>query len=230
MMKRRLTAFLVTLAVIILALTSCADMGAGESVDDCRDYFSSVVLLDREGRHDDDIATFLNFEDEDSDLTVHEVIKESDYCYVALQVREGYTLTISEMAMFLRSDERSGFAIELYRSDKIPTKLGNGDGTYTYLPDENGDMPSKDKDGNYVDRKDEVDESVLNSTNLIKRDALRASSDWDSTHVDFSRTTITGGEYLVIKFVDNCAGGEKLANTYRFTLNYIMFYFESVEN
>jgi len=225
-MKKRLIAFLVSLAVI-LALASCADMGAGATADAYRDYFSSVVLLDREGgRYDENFETFLDFSGEDSDTEVPVVIEERTYTYVAFRVSDGYTLTVSELALFLKAAEKGSVMTEIYRSDMIPTKIDLGGGQYLYYPDESGEMPKKDDEGNYIDREDEVDESVLDETKLIATAGLRAAPDWDSTHVDLTKTVISGGEYLILKFVENCAlnDGE---NAYGpFTLNYIMFYFD----
>ncbi len=226
---RIIAALIVSLICLSLSLTSCVDMGEVADESEFKEIFSNVILLDREGRRDVSIDIFSAFDNDEKG--VPKVVNFDDYCYIALEVDSNHTVTVSELAFFAWAEgSGASLSFEIYKSRELPTKIKNLDGSYTYYPDKYGLMPQKDINGNYIDRADERDETVLSSEKLLASSAFRIDTKYDSTHIDFDRSaTLSGGEYIVIKVASNCVqDGATSLDTCSFTFNYLLFYFEEV--
>lgn len=210
------------------------DMGGVADGEEFKSCFDSVHLLDRREHTRVSIDRFSAF-DAESSSRIEDVIDLSDYCYVAFQAEEGYTLTISELAFFGRAEGETVIRYEVYVTDALPEMILNPDGSYTTYPDELGDVPE-------LDPETAITEKIFSEDKLVGSSSLRTDEDWDSTHIKLDRDVILSeGNYLVIKFCENTVTeadtgteGEPPVlgelNTVNFTLNYLLFYFEEVVN
>ena len=99
--KRLIVLFLVLLPLF----TSCVDLGAGGSEEDYADYFSSVILMSPSGKTTERMATFYGAMSLGESSTMKDVVEYDDYRLIAFKVANGYTLTVSEFAFFLHTEE-----------------------------------------------------------------------------------------------------------------------------
>ncbi len=222
-------------------------MGAGTDTESYKDYFSGVVLLDRGGRIDESIGIFGEYGNAE-EHGIKDAVGISNYCYMAFEAADGYTLTVSELAFYARAEEAGTLNFEIYKVSELPTKLLNKDGTNTVLPDEYGN----------TDENDGTDETVFTEENKYGTYSFALEKEWNSRHYDLEKSiTVSGGEYIVLRFLNNCVlpneveekedtdsakddssitGGESSAEEavekawLYFTVNYPMFYFDEAKN
>ena len=224
---------LLSLFCLFASLTSCMDLGAGDDEYSFKDYFSSVILLDRGGgRETVDIEDITDFDGEDTESEIKEVIDSREYCYVAFEIKGGYTVKTSEFAMFARTDNGEGqISLEVYHATGLPTE-------------------QYDDDGNFICYDDEA---VLFESRRCLDTAINVGGEWESWHFDLTPSvTAASGEYIIIKIPNNCPekpknedqdvseGGETattpeipdnigVRDELSFTFNYTLFYFDEAE-
>jgi hypothetical protein len=237
---QKLTALAVCVT-LILSLASCVDTGAGEGEDDFKMYFSGVYLLAANGskkyvleKHTiDKFNNDISMEDND----IPEVVSDKEYCYIAFKVSDGYTLSVSEFAFHVRTNEGDGVLdLSFYVADTLPTSSKNDDGA----PDgsEGGEVGTE-SGGNDGDEGTEggTDEDVyeddwVSSLNNFHSSIFSVGEEWNSVLLQFDSTQVaTSGQYVVIRVNNNCLintdsddDEEKLAPV-SFTFNYLLFYF-----
>ena len=223
---QKLTALAVCVT-LILSLASCLDIGAGEGEDDFKMYFSGVYLLAANGskkyvpeKHTiDKFNNDISMEDND----IPEVVSDNEYCYIAFKVSDGYTLSVSEFAFHVRTNEGDGVLdLSFYVADTLPTSSKNDDSA----PDgsEGGDSGGTDEDV--------YEEDWVSSLNNFHSSIFSVGEEWNSVLLQFDSTQVaTSGQYIVIRVNNNCLintdsddDEEKLAPV-SFTFNYLLFYF-----
>ena len=237
---QKLTALAVCVT-LILSLASCMDTGAGEGEDDFKMYFSGVYLLAANGskkyvleKHTiDKFNNDISMEDND----IPEVVSDKEYCYIAFQVSDGYTLSVSEFAFHVRTNEGDGVLdLSFYVADTLPTSSKNDDGA----PDgSEGGESGTESGGNDGDEgteggtdEDVYEEDWVSSLNNFHSSIFSVGEEWDSVLLQFNSTqVVTSGQYIVIRVNNNCListdsddDEEKLAPL-SFTFNYLLFYF-----
>ena len=237
---QKLTALAVCVT-LILSLASCVDTGAGEGEDDFKMYFSGVYLLTANGsqkyvleKHTiDKFNNDISMEDND----IPEVVSDKEYCYIAFKVSDGYTLSVSEFAFHVRTNEGDGVLdLSFYVADTLPTSSKNDDGA----PDssesgesgtENGGNDGDDGTEGGTDE-DVYEEDWVSSLNNFHSSIFSVGEEWNSVLLQFDSTQVaTSGQYIVIRVNNNCLintdsddDEEKLAPV-SFTFNYLLFYF-----
>ncbi len=233
-MKKQICFLLVLLCVLTPPfLGGCADMGAGTNEENYKDYFSKVLAVSPDGLTEKDIADFNQSTDH-----VETVLPAKEYAYIGFRVSEDYSIKISEMAFFLRTEDvEETLHIEFYVSKEFPTKIKTENGD-VYLPDANDNgslndgnehiyVPETDAAGEQVTRANERDESVLQ--NNYYGTTVNVSAEWDSCLLEFGTIqTVESEWYIVIKILNNCYDGEN-ADKVAFTFNHLMFYFDEAE-
>ena len=237
---QKLTALAVCVT-LILSLASCVDTGAGEGEDDFKMYFSGVYLLAASGskkyvfeKHTiDKFNNDISMEDND----IPEVVSDKEYCYIAFKVSDGYTLSVSEFAFHVRTNEGDGVLdLSFYVADTLPTSSKNDDGA----PDGNERGESgTESGGNDGDEETEsgTDEDVyeedwVSSLNNFHSSIFSVGEEWNSVLLQFDSTQVaTSGQYIVIRVNNNCLlntdndDDEEKLTTVSFTFNYLLFYF-----
>ena len=237
---QKLTALAVCVT-LILSLASCVDIGAGEGEDDFKMYFSEVYLLAANGskkyvleKHTiDKFNNDIGIEDND----IPEVVSDNEYCYIAFKVSDGYTLSVSEFAFHVRTNEGDGVLdLSFYVADTLPTSSKNDDGA----PDgSEGGESGTESGGNDGDEgteggtdEDVYEEDWVSSLNNFHSSIFSVGEEWNSVLLQFDSTQVaTSGQYIVIRVNNNCLintdsddDEEKLAPV-SFTINYLLFYF-----
>ena len=237
---QKLTALAVCVT-LILSLASCVDTGAGEGEDDFKMYFSGVYLLAANGskkyvleKHTiDKFNNDISMEDND----IPEVVSDKEYCYIAFKVSDGYTLSVSELAFHVRTNEGDGVLdLSFYVADTLPTSSKNDDGA----PDgSEGGESGTESGGNDGDEgteggtdEDVYEEDWVSSLNNFHSSIFSVGEEWNSVLLQFDSTQVaTSGQYIVIRVNNNCLintdsddDEEKLAPV-SFTFNYLLFYF-----
>lgn len=237
---QKLTALAVCVT-LILSLASCVDTGAGEGEDDFKMYFSGVYLLAASGskkyvleKHTiDKFNNDISMEDND----IPEVVSDKEYCYIAFKVSDGYTLSVSEFAFHVRTNEGDGVLdLSFYVADTLPTSSKNDDGA----PDASeGGESGTESGGNDGDEgteggtdEDVYEEDWVSSLNNFHSSIFSVGEEWNSVLLQFDSTQVaTSGQYIVIRVNNNCLintdsddDEEKLAPV-SFTFNYLLFYF-----
>lgn len=237
---QKLTALAVCVT-LILSLASCVDTGAGEGEDDFKMYFSGVYLLAANGskkyvieKHTiDKFNNDVSMEDND----IPEVVSDNEYCYIAFKVSDGYTLSVSEFAFHVRTNEGDGVLdLSFYVADTLPTSSKNDDGA----PDgSEGGESGTESGGNDGDEgteggtdEDVYEEDWVSSLNNFHSSIFSVGEEWNSVLLQFDSTQVaTSGQYIVIRVNNNCLintdsddDEEKLAPV-SFTFNYLLFYF-----
>ena len=237
---QKLTALAVCVT-LILSLASCVDTGAGEGEDDFKMYFSGVYLLAANGskkyvleKHTiDKFNNDISMEDND----IPEVVSDKEYCYIAFKVSDSYTLSVSEFAFHVRTNEGDGVLdLSFYVADTLPTSSKNDDGA----PDgSEGGESGTESGGNDGGGGTEggTDEDVyegdwVSSLNNFHSSSFSVGEEWNSVLLQFDSTQVaTSGQYIVIRVNNNCLintdsddDEEKLAPV-SFTFNYLLFYF-----
>ena len=222
---------------MLALLCSCADMGVGEEQDSFQKYFSNVILLSHSGRSERSIAAFNAAVTYENSTEIRDVIGCADYCYVAFEVADGYTVTVDEFAFCARSDgDTDTLELEFYVTDQLPTKIDGSDST-VYFPekaDKDNATYTPETDPNtglMLDREngERGDSDVFNSENRYHTDSMSISAQWDSKLLEFDAPqTVHEGEYIVIRVKNNCTAAEK-SDRVPFTINYLMFHFTAVE-
>lgn len=237
---QKLTALAVCVT-LILSLASCVDTGAGEGEDDFKMYFSGVYLLAANGskkyvleKHTiDKFNNDISMEDND----IPEVVSDNEYCYIAFKVSDGYTLSVSEFAFHVRTNEGDGVLdLSFYVADTLPTSSKNDDGA----PDgSEGGESGTESGGNDGDEgteggtdEDVYEEDWVSSLNNFHSSIFSVGEEWNSVLLQFDSTQVaTSGQYIVIRVNNNCLintdsddDEEKLAPV-SFTFNYLLFYF-----
>ena len=237
---QKLTALAVCVT-LILSLASCMDTGAGEGEDDFKMYFSGVYLLAASGskkyvleKHTiDKFNNDISMEDND----IPEVVSDKEYCYIAFKVSDGYTLSVSEFAFHVRTNEGDGVLdLSFYVADTLPTSSKNDDGA----PDgSEGGESGTENGGNDGDEgteggtdEDVYEEDWFSSLNNFHSSIFSVGEEWNSVLLQFDSTQVaTSGQYIVIRVNNNCLintdsddDEEKLAPV-SFTFNYLLFYF-----
>lgn len=207
------------LFLIVLPLfTSCADLGAGLE-EDYVNYFSSVTLMTPNGNNTMRMSAFYEAIDLGESDHLIDAVDYDDYRLIAFKVANGYTLTISEFAFFLHTEEKSAsLEFDFYVTDKLPSKV-------------NGNEETADPEGTTAP--DELtEEDVFGSLESYHNAFFSIDREWDSTHLEFdSPQTVEAGEYVVIRIVNNtCTCGEETPEpAIPFAFNYFLFYIDSVD-
>lgn len=213
---------LILLFMILPLMVSCADLGAGGFEEDYMDYFSSVILMSPDGKKTKKMADFyeaISLEDSD---TMYDVVDFDDYRLIAFEVANGYTLTVSECAFFLHTEEKSAdLTFSFYVADELPSRVeGN---TETTPPEE-----TTNPDGTTSER---TEEDIFGSLDSYHDDVFSIGAEWDSTHLEFENTqSVDAGQYIVIRITNNVCtcGEEETEPSVPFTVNYFLFYIEEV--
>ena len=237
---QKLTALAVCVT-LILSLASCVDTGAGEGEDDFKMYFSGVYLLSANGlkkyvpeKHTiDKFNNDISMENND----IPEVVSDKEYCYIAFKVSDGYTLSVSEFAFHVRTNEGDGVIdLSFYVADTLPTSSKNDDGA----PDgSEGGESGTESGGNDGDEGTEggTDEDVyeddwVSSLNNFHSSIFSVGEEWNSVLLQFDSTQVaTSGQYIVIRVNNNCLlntdsdDDEEKLTPVSFTFNYLLFYF-----
>jgi hypothetical protein len=237
---QKLTALAVCVT-LILSLASCMDTGAGEGEDDFKMYFSGVYLLAANGskKYVLEKHTIDKFNNDISmeDNGIPEVVSDKEYCYIAFKVSDGYTLSVSEFAFHVRTNEGDGVLdLSFYVADTLPTSSKNDDGA----PDgSEGGESGTESGGNDGDEgteggtdEDVYEEDWFSSLNNFHSSIFSVGEEWNSVLLQFDSTQVaTSGQYIVIRVNNNCLintdsddDEEKLAPV-SFTFNYLLFYF-----
>ena len=237
---QKLTALAVCVT-LILSLASCVDTGAGEGEDDFKMYFSGVYLLAASGskkyvfeKHTiDKFNNDISMEDND----IPEVVSDKEYCYIAFQVSDGYTLSVSEFAFHVRTNEGDGVLdLSFYVADTLPTSSDNDDGA----PDgsEGGESGTESggndgAEGTEGDTDEDVyEDDWVSSLNNFHSSIFSVGEEWNSVLLQFDSTQVaTSGQYIVIRVNNNCLlntdsdDDEEKLTPVSFTFNYLLFYF-----
>ena len=213
---------LILLFMILPLMVSCADLGAGGFEEDYMDYFSSVILMSPDGKKTKRMTDFyeaISLEDSD---TMYDVVDFDDYRLIAFEVANGYTLTVSECAFFLHTEEKSAdLTFSFYVADELPSRV---EGNTETTPPEGTTNP----DGTTSER---TEEDIFGSLDSYHDDVFSIGAEWDSTHLEFENTqTVDAGQYIVIRITNNVCtcGEEETESAVPFTLNYFLFYIEEV--
>ena len=237
---QKLTALAVCVT-LILSLASCVDTGAGEGEDDFKMYFSGVYLLAAsdskkyvfEKHTIDKFNNDISMEDND----IPEVVSDKEYCYIAFQVSDGYTLSVSEFAFHVRTNEGDGVLdLSFYVADTLPTSSDNDDGA----PDgsEGGESGTESggndgAEGTEGDTDEDVyEDDWVSSLNNFHSSIFSVGEEWNSVLLQFDSTQVaTSGQYIVIRVNNNCLlntdsdDDEEKLTPVSFTFNYLLFYF-----
>ena len=252
---QKLTALAVCVT-LILSLASCVDTGAGEGEDDFKMYFSGVYLLAANGskkyvleKHTiDKFNNHISMEDND----IPDVVSHKEYCYIAFKVSDGYTLSVSEFAFHVRTNEGDGVLdLSFYVADTLPTSSKNDDGAPDGSEGGESGTESGGNDGNEGTEggtesggndgdegteggtdEDVYEEDWVSSLNNFHSSIFYVGEEWNSVLLQFNSTQVaTSGQYIVIRVNNNCVinadsddDEEKLAPV-SFTFNYLLFYF-----
>ena len=172
---------------------------------------------------------------EDNDIP--EVVSDKEYCYIAFKVSDGYTLSVSEFAFHVRTNEGDGVLdLSFYVADTLPMSSKNDDGA----PDgSEGGESGTESGGNDGDEgteggtdEDVYEEDWVSSLNNFHSSIFSVGEEWNSVLLQFDSTQVaTSGQYIVIRVNNNCLintdsddDEEKLAPV-SFTFNYLLFYF-----
>ena len=237
---QKLTALAVCVT-LILSLASCVDTGAGEGEDDFKMYFSGVYLLAASGskkyvfeKHTiDKFNNDISMEDND----IPEVVSDKEYCYIAFQVSDGYTLSVSEFAFHARTNEGDGVLdLSFYVADTLPTSSDNDDDAPDGSEGGESDTESGGNDGAEGTEggtdEDVYEDDWVSSLNNFHSSIFSVGEEWNSVLLQFDSTQVaTSGQYIVIRVNNNCLintdsddDEENLAPV-SFTFNYLLFYF-----
>ena len=219
---KTIRSILILLLMILPLMVSCADLGAGGFEEDYMDYFSSVILMSPDGKKTKRMTDFyeaISLEDSD---TMYDVVDFDDYRLIAFEVATGYTLTVSECAFFLHTEEKSAdLMFSFYVADELPSRVeGN---TVTTPPEE----PTNPDDTT----SERTEDDIFGSLDSYHNDTVSIGAEWDSTHLEFDDAqTVEAGQYIVIRITNNvCSCGEEETEpAVPFTLNYFLFYIEEV--
>ena len=237
---QRLTALAVCVT-LILSLASCVDTGAGEGEDDFKMYFSGVYLLAANGskkyvfeKHTiDKFNNDISMEDND----IPEVVSDKEYCYIAFQVSDGYTLSVSEFAFHARTNEGDGVLdLSFYVADTLPTSSDNDDGAPDGSEGGESDTESGGNDGAEGTEggtdEDVYEDDWVSSLNNFHSSIFSVGEEWNSVLLQFDSTQVaTSGQYIVIRVNNNCLlntdsdDDEEKLTPVSFTFNYLLFYF-----
>ena len=234
---KRIILILLTVSTISALLSSCVDMGVGDDEEAFKKYFSSVILLSHEGRTERSIGAFNASITYENSTDIKEVVNCSDYCYIAFQVSDGYTLVVDEFAFYAKTDgSQATLELEFYVTDEIPTKIENGDSDVYFPGTSDGDnsvyIPETDStSGEIIDRgeSEKTDTDIFTEDKKYYTDSMKVSSKWSSVLLEFdTKQTVNEGEYIVIRIKNNCESADE-SQRIRFTINYLMFHFEDAK-
>ena len=237
---QKLTALAVCVT-LILSLASCVDTGAGEGEDDFKMYFSGVYLLTANGsqkyvleKHTiDKFNNDISMEDND----IPEVVSDKEYCYIAFQVSDGYTLSVSEFAFHARTNEGDGVLdLSFYVADTLPTSSDNDDDAPDGSEGGESDTESGGNDGAEGTEggtdEDVYEDDWVSSLNNFHSSIFSVGEEWNSVLLQFDSTQVaTSGQYIVIRVNNNCLlntdsdDDEEKLTPVSFTFNYLLFYF-----
>jgi hypothetical protein len=172
---------------------------------------------------------------EDNDIP--EVVSDKEYCYIAFKVSDGYTLSVSELAFHVRTNEGDGVLdLSFYVADTLPTSSKNDDGA----PDgSEGGESGAESGGNDGDEgteggtdEDVYEEDWVSSLNNFHSSIFSVGEEWNSVLLQFDSTQVaTSGQYIVIRVNNNCLlntdsdDDEEKLTPVSFTFNYLLFYF-----
>jgi hypothetical protein len=237
---QKLTALAVCVT-LILSLASCVDTGAGEGEDDFKMYFSGVYLLAAsdskkyvfEKHTIDKFNNDISMEDND----IPEVVSDKEYCYIAFKVSDGYTLSVSEFAFHVRTNEGDGVLdLSFYVADTLPTSSDNDDGAPDGSEGGESDTESGGNDGAEGTEggtdEDVYEDDWVSSLNNFHSSIFSVGEEWNSVLLQFDSTQVaTSGQYIVIRVNNNCLlntdsdDDEEKLTPVSFTFNYLLFYF-----
>ncbi len=224
-------------------------MGEGDSETSFHDYFSAVYLFSNGfGLYKRSIKDFNDNYPED-DSAPPEVIERREYCYIAIRVAKGYTLTVDDFAFFAKADGVGGvLSLDFFISPSIPSNVVDKDSEeknyYPQNPDDTVEYEGeygeadKDDDGNDTDREGEVNESDLFKPfkSYAKTQFTIYPDVWESTHLEFGDPQVAkAGEFIIVRVRNNCQLVDETLSpdspenqNLTFTFNYLMFHFSKV--
>ena len=209
---------LILLLIIIPLCVSCADLGAGGLEEDYADYFSSVIMMSPSGKKISNMSTFYETISLEDSSTMYDVVEYDDYRLIAFEIANGYTLTVSEFAFFLHTEEKpADLQFSFYVTDELPYRVGGNEETTP--PEET--TPS-----------DRTEEDVFENLNSYHDDVFSIGAEWDSTHLEFAESqTVHAGQYIVVRITNNVCtcGAEASEPSVPFTFNYLLFYIDEVK-
>ena len=234
----KLTAFAVCVA-LLLSLASCADFGAGENEDDFKKYFSGVYVLSKSGAEKYSIEDFnRDIHMEDMDIPI--VVPYNEYCYIGFRVSEEYTLSLSEFALFAKTQNGEGeLELEFYITDKMPTSIKNDDGNdveMTGVDEVETQTPSESDANNETNSDSETEteteireEDLFIPANKIHTATFSVGEEWDSVLLEFDGSkTIEPKQYVIVRVGNNCYFSsddeEEKTPSVSFTFNYLLFH------
>ena len=248
----KLIAFAVCLS-LVFSLASCTDFGVGENEDALGEYFSRVYVLSENGSRSYPISHF-NEDVELEDMEIPVVVPYDEYCYIGFRVADGYTLSISEFAFFVKAESGNGVLdLEFYTVDKMPTSIKNSDGSDVVIadPDSEGSSEAEsdtesgaeaDAETNTGTGSEENTEASTETAENIREDDLflpnnrffgytfSVGEEWDSVLLQFDGSkTVKGGEYVIVRIRNNCFSDSSDGSfePIAFTFNYLLFYVNS---
>lgn len=248
----KLTAFAVCIA-LLLSLTACMDFGVGENEDNFKKYFSGVYVVTKQDAQKYSIEKF-NEDISIEDMDIPVVVPYEEYCYIGFKVDEQYTVSLSEFAFFVRTEEGRGkLDLEFYIVDKMPSSIKNDDGNDVKLPtlDSDETLPpaesaqptsvtttgesetqseSEAESQSESDTQTEIyEEEVFVPSSKFHSYTFSIGEEWDSVLLQFDEIkTVNPGQYIVVRIKNNCYSAtseEEAPTTVSFTFNYLMFYF-----
>lgn len=232
---RKILLLILSFCIVSVLFTSCADMGVGDEEEAFKRYFSNVILLSHDGRTERSISAFNASITYENSTEINEVVDHGDYCYIAFQVADGYSLTVDEFAFFVKSETDSGtLQIEFYVTDELPTKIESGDSEVYYPEKADGDnsvyiQETESGSGENETRAEKTDKDIFTEDKKYHTDSMKISSRWNSVLLEFDTPqTVNDGEYIVIRIKNNCES-ENENERLRFTINYLMFHFTNAE-
>jgi hypothetical protein len=226
----KLTAFAVCIA-LLLSLTACMDSGAGENEDDFKKYFSGVYVVTKQDAKKYSIEKF-NEDISIEDMDIPVVVPYEEYCYIGFKVDEQYTVSLSEFAFFVKTEEGRGtLDLEFYIVDNMPSSIKNDDGNDVKLPtlDSDETLPTAEsaqpKSAPTTGEGETQSESETESqgesdtqteTEIYEEEVFVPSSkfhsytfsideEWDSVLLQFDEVkTVNPGQYIVVRIKNNC--------------------------
>ena len=245
----KLTA-LVVIVALVLSFASCVDLGAGENEDDFKKYFSGVYVLSANGLQKyliDDFNTDIDMEDMDIPV----VVPNEEYCYIGFRVANGYTVSLSEFAFFVRTASGEGaLELEFYIVDKMPSSIKGEDGEDLEVPpiDEEENPPEEggaenggaeeggaEEGGTETEPDPDLsEEDVFVPEGKFHDTVFHINENWESVLLEFDGAkTATSKQFVVVRIKNNCniqyneeeESEEEQIPAVSFTFNYLLFHF-----
>ena len=214
------------MAILVIALCGCEDLGAFEGPEEYYASFGKVVFLGGAAQSGKEYSVeeyFYNDESREEFLTddngVYNGVEHSDYVYVAIPLKTD--LKIDSLAMYLQAKESVTLYINVYITDTLPTnwkkieELGNGgaegaaisDGAFEYISDvtltETAEGEGEDEENTYDDP---TPEARVGEIAVYLEGGEWNSFTLDSFKVDGAVKTeieLKSGQYILLQIRNN---------------------------